>query len=168
LPAPQASLISALAQGVISGNIDWSLIRIGGLIGVTLIAINETLSRTTKHMSLPPLAVGLGIYLPTASTLMIVVGAVVGWLFDRRANRTSRPEPTKQLGVLLASGLIVGESVILVVITAIAAFSGQAAPLALVGPSFETAAIIIGGVAFALIGFLMYRWILRMGQARTA
>lgn len=87
---------------------------------------------------------------------MIVVGAVVGWIFDRRANRTSRPEATKQLGVLLASGLIVGESVILVVITAIAAFSGQAAPLALVGPSFETAAIIIGGAAFALIGFLMY------------
>lgn len=53
LPAPQASLISALAQGVISGNIDWSLIKIGGLIGVTLIALNETLSRTTKHMSLP-------------------------------------------------------------------------------------------------------------------
>jgi putative OPT family oligopeptide transporter len=168
LPAPQASLISALAQGVISGNIDWSLIKIGGLIGVTLIALNETLSRTTKHMSLPPLAVGLGIYLPTASTLMIVVGAVVGWIFDRRANRTSRPEATKQLGVLLASGLIVGESVILVVITAIAAFSGQAAPLALVGPSFETAAIIIGGAAFALIGFLMYRWILGMAEKRSA
>ena len=30
-------------------------------------------------MRLPPLAVGLGIYLPTPSTLMVVVGAVVGW-----------------------------------------------------------------------------------------
>src|SRR4051812_19375326 len=129
LAAPQAGLISALAKGVISGDIDWSLIKIGALIGVALIVVNETLSRTTKHMSLPPLAVGLGIYLPTQSTLMIVVGAVVGWIFDRRANRTSRPEDTKQLGVLLASGLIVGESVILVVITAIAAFSGKGAPL---------------------------------------
>jgi len=169
LPAPQASLISALAQGVISGNIDWSLIRNGALIGVALIAANETLSRTTKHMSLPPLAVGLGIYLPTQSTLMIVVGAVVGWIFDRRADRTSRPEATKQLGVLLASGLIVGESVILVVITAIAAFSGKKTPpLALVGPSFETAGIIIGGTAFVLVGFLMYRWILGMAAKRTA
>ncbi|PYJ85656.1 MAG: oligopeptide transporter, OPT family, partial [Verrucomicrobia bacterium] len=165
LPAPQAGLISSLAQGVISGEIDWSLIKIGGFIGVAIIVLNELLSRTTKHMSIPPLAVGLGIYLPTASTLMIVVGAVAGWAFDRRANRTSRPEPTKQLGVLLASGLIVGESVILVVITAIAAFSGKAAPLGLVGPAFENAAIIIGGAAFALIGFLMYRWILRMGSA---
>ena len=165
LPAPQAGLISSLAQGVISGDIDWSLIKIGGFIGVAIIALNELLSRTTKHMSIPPLAVGLGIYLPTASTLMIVVGAVAGWAFDRRANRTSRPEPTKQLGVLLASGLIVGESVILVVITAIAAFSAKAAPLGLVGPEFENAAIIIGGAAFVLIGFLMYRWILRMGSA---
>ena len=65
--------------------------------------------------------------------------------------------------------LIVGESVILVVITALAAFSGKKTPpLALVGASFETAGIIIGGAAFALVGFLMYRWILRMGAARSA
>jgi putative OPT family oligopeptide transporter len=168
LPAPQAGLISALAKGVISGDIDWSLIKIGAVIGAAIIALNELLSRKTKHMSLPPLAVGLGIYLPTASTLMIVVGAVAGWIFDRRANRMSQPEPTKQLGVLLASGLIVGESVILVVITAIAAFSAKAAPLAVVGPSFENTGIILGGAAFALVGFLMYRWILGMGTKRTA
>jgi hypothetical protein len=123
-------------------------------------------------MSLPPLAVGLGIYLPTASTLMIVVGAVVGWAFDRRANRTSRPEPTKQLGVLLASGLIVGESVILVVITAIAAFSGMATPFALGsadGPWFwKPAGIIIGGGAFAGTAVLLYRWILGMASKRAA
>ncbi len=41
-------------------------------------------------MRVPPLAVGLGIYLPTQSTLMIVVGAVVGWFFDQRANRTAK------------------------------------------------------------------------------
>jgi putative OPT family oligopeptide transporter len=162
LAAPQAGLISALAQGVISGGIDWSLIRNGVLIGVVIIVVNELLSRTTKHMSLPPLAVGLGIYLPTQSTLMIVVGAIVGWMYDRRAERTARPEATKQLGVLLASGLIVGESVVLIVITAIVAFSSIS--LSLVGPAFETAAIILGGVAFALVGFLMYRWIFRMGN----
>ncbi len=43
-------------------------------------------------MRVPPLAVGLGIYLPTASTLMIVVGAIVGWFFDRAADRTAAPE----------------------------------------------------------------------------
>jgi putative OPT family oligopeptide transporter len=167
LPAPQAGLISSLAQGVIAADIDWSLIRTGAFIGVCIILLDEILARTTRHMRVPPLAVGLGIYLPTQSTLMIVVGAVVGWFFDKRADRTRRPEATKQLGVLLASGLIVGESVIGVVISAIVVFSGVAAPLALVGPSFGTAAIIVGGVAFAATAFVLYRWILRMGATKS-
>ncbi len=168
LPAPQAGLISSLAQGVIAADIDWSLIRMGALIGVGIILLDAILARTTKHMRVPPLAVGLGIYLPTASTLMIVVGAIVGWFFDRAADRTPKPESTKQLGVLLASGLIVGESTIGVVLSAIVVFSGVAAPLALVGAGFETAAIIIGGVAFVATAFMLYRWILGMASKRSA
>jgi len=167
LPAPQAGLISSLAQGVIAGDIDWSLIRIGGMIGVGIIVVNEILTRTTKGVSLPPLAVGLGIYLPTQSTLMIVVGAIAGWYYDRLADRTARPEPAKQLGVLLASGMIVGEGIIGVVISAIIVFSGKDAPLALVGPGFELAGRFIGGLAFAGIAFCLYRWILRMATARS-
>ena len=168
LPAPQAGLISSLAQGVIAADIDWSLIRIGGLIGIGIVLLDEILARTTKRMRVPPLAVGLGIYLPTQSTLMIVVGAIVGWFFDQRANRTPKPEATKQLGVLLASGLIVGESIIGVILSAIVVFSGKAAPLALVGPGFETAGVFIGGVAFTGTAFVLYRWILRMATARSA
>src|SRR5246127_31766 len=78
LPAPQAGLISSLAKGVISADIDWSLIRIGAAIGVGIILLDEILARTTKHMRVPPLAVGLGIYLPTQSTLLIVAGAIGG------------------------------------------------------------------------------------------
>jgi putative OPT family oligopeptide transporter len=167
LPAPQAGLISSLAKGVIAADIDWSLIRIGATIGVGIILLDEILARTTKRMRVPPLAVGLGIYLPTQSTLMIVVGAVVGWIFDRRADRTPKPAATKQLGVLLASGLIVGEGIIQVVISMLKAVSGKAAPFALVGPAFETAAIFIGGAAFAIIAFVLYRWILRMATARS-
>src|SRR3989440_1086455 len=134
LPAPQAGLISSLAKGVISGDIDWSLIEIGALIGVGIVLLDEILARTTKHTRVPPLAVGLGIYLPTSATLMIVAGAVAGWFYDRRADRTSKPEAAKQLGVLLASGLIVGEGIIQVVISVIRSFSSKPAPLALVGP----------------------------------
>src|SRR5439155_32605 len=146
------------ANGVRAGNIDWTLIRRGGFMGVCIIVLDEILARTTRHMRVPPLAVGLGIYLPTQSTLMIVVGAIAGWVFDNRADHSARPEATKQLGVLLASGLIVGESVIGVVISAIVVFSGVSAPLALVGPRFETAAIIIGGIAFATTAMALYRW----------
>src|SRR5438309_4606267 len=99
---------------------------------------------------------------------MIVVGAIVGWIFERAADRTRRPEATKQLGVLLASGLIVGESTIGVVLSAIVVFSGVAAPLALVGAGFATAGIIIGGLAFAVIAFVLYRWILRMARPNEA
>jgi len=167
LPAPQAGLISSLAKGVITADIDWSLIRIGAMIGVGIILVDEILRRTTKHMHVPPLAVGLGIYLPTQSTLMIVVGAVVGWLFDRRADRTPNPDATKQLGVLLASGLIVGEGIIGVVISALVVFSGKDFPLSVVGPAYETAGIIIGGLAFTAIAFVLYRWILQMAKANT-
>jgi len=164
LAAPQAGLISALGQGVLQGNIDWSLIQVGVMIGVVIIVIDAVLSRTNKHFHLPPLAVGLGIYLPTQSTLMVVVGAVIGWYFDKRADASAKPAATKQLGVLLASGLIVGESVIGVVIAAIVAFSGLPAPLALVGPGFAGAAMAIGGIAFAAIVFVLYRWIARKGS----
>ena len=179
LPAPQAGLISSLAQGVIAADIDWSLIGIGAFIGVGIVLLDEILGRTTKHMRVPPLAVGLGIYLPTSSTLMIVVGAVAGWFYDRRADRTPRPGAAKQLGVLLASGLIVGEGIIAVVISLIRAVSDKPAPLALVGPDgvlakwipslakFETAGIVLGGITFVAMAFILYRWILRMSQARS-
>jgi putative OPT family oligopeptide transporter len=164
LPAPQAGLISALAQGVIQNNIDWGLIGTGALIGAGCIVLDEALRRASRSMRLPPLAVGLGIYLPTSTTLMVVAGAIVGWIFTRRADRARKPEATRQLGVLLASGLIVGESLLGVVFAAVIAFSGSAAPLALVGAGFETASIWLGGIAFAAVTYLLYRWITRLAS----
>ena len=166
LPAPQAGLISALAKGVIEHKIDWSLLGLGGLIGAGSIVVDEILARTSKHARLPPLGVGLGIYLPTSTTLMVVVGALVGWWFNRRADRREpKPEAAKQLGVLLASGLIVGESLLGVVFAATVAFSGKAAPTALVGPWFAPACAWLGAVAFALIVYGLYRWIPRLAVA---
>jgi hypothetical protein len=111
------------------------------------------------------LAVGLGIYLPTSTTLMVVVGALVGAWFDRRAERKPNTDATKQLGVLLASGLIVGESLLAVVFAGIVGLSGKQGPIALVGDSFATPSIVLGGVAFAACVVVLYRWIIRMGQA---
>ena len=167
LAAPQAGLISALAQGVLQNNIDWGLIGVGAGIGVAMIVIDEVLRRTTKSAHLSPLAVGLGIYLPTSSTLMVVVGAVAGWYYDKRAERSTKPESAKQLGVLLASGMIVGEGLLGVVIAAIVAFSGKDFPLALVGDEFAGGpALWIGGIAFVIVMLVLYRWI--EGMARRA
>jgi putative OPT family oligopeptide transporter len=161
LPAPQAALISALARGVIQGDLDWGLIGIGAVIGVVLIVLDQVLRRTTKGASMPPLAVGLGIYLPTSSVLMVIVGAVVGWYYDKRAERRARPEAVKQLGVLLASGLIVGEGLIGVLLSAIVVFFG-ADTLVLVGPGFANVAVVLGGVAFTAIAVFLYRWVARL------
>jgi putative OPT family oligopeptide transporter len=164
LAAPQAGLISALAQGVIQNNIDWSLIGTGALIGVGLIVLDIVIRRSSKTAHLSPLAVGLGIYLPTSATLMVVVGAFAGAFYDRRAERSPKPEARKQLGVLLASGMIVGEGLIGVLIAAIVAFSGKNYPLALVGDDFGNAAIWIGGAVFVAVVFALYRWVERLDR----
>ncbi|QDQ73435.1 oligopeptide transporter, OPT family [Pseudoluteimonas lycopersici] len=166
LPAPQAGLISTLAQGVIQNNIDWSLIEIGAGIGVVLIVLDVVLRKATNDKAhLSPLAVGLGIYLPTSAVLMVVVGALVGAWYDKRAERSAKPETTKQLGVLLASGMIVGEGLVGVVIAGIVAFN--LFDMTLVGDAFASGpAVWIGGVAFVVAIFLLYRWV--EGQARRA
>ena len=168
LAAPQAALISALAKGVIEGQLDWSLIEAGVAIGIGVIVIDALLSRAGR-LRIPPLAVGLGMYLPLVVTLMIVVGAIVGWAYDRRAEKRPDAEGAKQLGVLLASGLIVGESLIGVLLAGIVVFfgNGNTAPLALVGDSFAGPAQWIGLAAFALTVAALYRWLGRLHQARA-
>src|SRR5574337_1414131 len=165
LPAPQAGLISALAKGVITGAVPWDMIGLGAAIGVAIIVLDELLGAAKKGPRLPPLAVGLGIYLPTSTTLMVVAGALVGAWFDRRADRKPNGEAARQLGVLLASGLIVGESLLAVVFAGVVAFSGEDAPIALVGKGFQVPAIWIGGVVFAVTVTVLYRWIMRMGRS---
>jgi putative OPT family oligopeptide transporter len=161
LAAPQAALISALAQGVIQGNLDWNLIGVGVLVGLASIVVDELLKRRSA-VSLPPLGVGMGIYLPMSTTLMIVVGAAVGWAYEGRAERTANPAQSKQIGVLLASGMIVGESLVGVLLAAIVVFSGKDAPLALVGPGFATASVWIGGGAFIAAMIALYGWLNRV------
>ena len=165
LPAPQAGLISALAKGVITGAVPWDMIGLGAGIGVAIIILDELLGLAKKGPRLPPLAVGLGIYLPTSTTLMVVVGALVGAWFDRRADRKPNSEATKQLGVLLASGLIVGESLLAVIFAFLIGVTGKQNLAVLVGDSFATPSIIIGGVVFAVTVIVLYRWIIRMARS---
>ena len=131
LAAPQAALISAIAQGVLGGNLDWGLIGLGALIGVGVIVVDEVLRRTGKY-SLPPLAVGMGIYLPMSLTLLIPVGATIGYLYNKWAERAPDPAFAERLGVLMATGLIVGESLFGVAFAAIVGATDNDSPLALV------------------------------------
>ena len=131
LAAPQAALISAIAQGVLGGSLDWNLIGLGALIGVAACIIDELLRKTKRGM-LPPLAVGMGIYLPMTLTLLIPVGALIGHFYDRWAKTAANPAFAERLGVLMATGLIVGESLFGVAFAAIVGATDNATPLAVV------------------------------------
>ena len=109
LAAPQAALISSIAQGVLGGNLPWNLIYLGMGIGVVVVIIDEVLRRSGRY-SVPPLAVGMGMYLPIAVTTLIPLGAFIGYLYNRWAKRAPNPAFAERLGVLMATGLIVGES----------------------------------------------------------
>ncbi|MGA8532872.1 MAG: oligopeptide transporter, OPT family [Candidatus Tumulicola sp.] len=157
LPAPQATLISALARGVIQGHIDWRLIGAGALVGIVAIVVDESL-RVTGRLRLPPLAVGLGIYLPASTTAPVVLGAVLGWSYNRWANRRGNPAKAKQLGVLTASGLIVGESLFGVLLAGLIVVSNNPNPLAVVGDAFGAASTALGAIAFVLVVLGLYAW----------
>ncbi|MBV8503012.1 MAG: oligopeptide transporter, OPT family [Paucibacter sp.] len=165
LAAPQAALISALAKGVIDGGLDWSLIGTGAGLGVVLIALDGVLRRSGTKATLPPLAVGLGIYLPTSVTLMTVIGAVVGAIWNRRAEKGPRSEAAKHLGVLLASGLIVGEGLMGVLFAALVVLSGKDAPIGLVGPGWGETGVWLGALGFALAVAGLYRWLAKLHRA---
>jgi putative OPT family oligopeptide transporter len=150
-------LISALAKGVIQHQLDWGLIGIGALVGAVMIALDEGL-RFAGRFRLPPLAVGLGIYLPAGTTSTVVLGAIAGWAYNRWARGTPHAEPIKRLGVLLASGLIVGESLFGIVLAGVIVASGNATPLAVVGDAFVPYANALGALAFVGVTFGLYRW----------
>lgn len=156
LAAPQAALISALATGVLGGSLDWTLIGVGCGIGMIVILIDEAMGRAGK-MRLPPLGVGMGIYLPMSMTLLIPLGAAIGWAYDRWSDRQSRPEFAKRMGVLAATGLIVGESLFGVVFAGIVGATGNDTPLRVVGDDFASMAMIASPVVFVLLIVRLYR-----------
>ncbi|WP_244649148.1 OPT family oligopeptide transporter [Sphingomonas sp. CFBP 13714] len=156
LAAPQAALISALAKGVLGGNLNWAMIGYGAMTGVAVIALDELLGKAGK-LRLPPLGVGLGVYLPMAVTLPVTIGAVVGYAYDRWADRARDPELARRMGVLTATGMIVGESLWGVGFAGIVYLTNQETPLALVGEAFVPIALVGGTLLFALLTWVMYR-----------
>jgi len=161
LAAPQASLISSLAQGVLGGTLRWDLLGYGAAVIAVVIAIDEWLgfrARTNgRGLRLPPLAVAMGMYLPISLILITAIGAFIGHFWERRADRTTRPEFMKRSGVLLATGLIVGESLAGLATTGLVGIFGEN-PLVIVGAGFAPAAQVIALACLVLFAWYAYRW----------
>ena len=169
LAAPQASLISSLVEGVFGGSLNWSLIGLGALIGAGVIVLDEVLGRSTKRFHLPPLAVGMGMYLPNSLTLLIAVGAVIGRVYDRWATRSGgNVERKRRMGVLLATGLIVGEGLYGVVFAGIVAATGKEEPLGIIGDGFDNWAKLLGTIVFVLVIAGLYRFVGRLSAGSGA
>jgi len=163
LPAPQATLISALAQGVIGGSLQWNMLGIGALVGVGLILLDTTLG-AMKKLRIPPLAVGIGIYLPMSATFAVVVGAVLSHWYDARARAMPNPARAERLGTLVASGLIVGESLWGVLNAGLIVGFSKDAPIGLVPDDFA-AAPWLGLAGFVAAVAWLYGWMLRRSAA---
>lgn len=142
LAAPQANLMSTIAQGIFHHNIEWGYMAFGVFVGILMIIIDKILRRTQK-MSLPPLAVGIGIYLPPAVNIPLVIGGILKYIvmqyltkkYTKNSHKEEKLASCEQRGTLFASGLIVGESIFGVIIAGITVFSvsmgGSENPLAL-------------------------------------
>lgn len=156
LAAPQAALMSSVASGIFDSSLDWNLIFIGMAIGAVLIIIDELLRKFTDKYSLSPLAAGMGMYLPAALTIVIPIGAILGTFYDKWAAKQSHPEFAKRMGTLLATGLIVGESLFGVINAGIIAAAGGESPLEI----FEggASATVVGVVLFIIALTFIYRW----------
>ncbi len=161
LPAPQATLISALARGVIGGDLDWQMIGSGLLVGLVVIIIDETLG-LFKKLRIPPLAVGIGIYLPMSATFAVILGSVVGHWYNQRVKGRPNADRLQRLGVLVASGLIVGESLFGVLRSGLIVATNKEAPIGLVPANFAVAPV-LGALAFIALIVVLYRWMLRRG-----
>jgi putative OPT family oligopeptide transporter len=158
LPAPQATLISALANGVIGGSLNWKMLGIGALVGVGLIVMDAALA-SMKKLRIPPLAVGIGIYLPMSATFAVVVGSVTSWWYEQMTRGVSNPGRAERLGTLVASGLIVGESLWGVLNAGLIVGLNKDAPIGLFPEDFS-AAPILGVVLFVASVAYLYRWML--------
>ncbi|HTP87132.1 MAG TPA: oligopeptide transporter, OPT family [Bryobacteraceae bacterium] len=143
LPAPQAGLMSMLAQGIVGGNMAWPLVVVGIFMGFAMILIEVK----------SPMLFSVGMYLPIETTFAIFVGGVIRWITDKLRDRRNLNDAQKarvdNAGVLTASGLIAGEALSGLVIAGI---WGSDTPKA-----FQSPPAILAIVAFALMVLVMVR-----------
>ena len=110
IPAPQATLMKLVIEGVLDQTLPWSLVGIGVAIALAAWALR-----------LPVLAFAVGVYLPVAAMVPIFLGGLLRWWTDRGAHAKERADQ----GVLLGSGLVGGEGLVGVAIAGVAAALGR-------------------------------------------
>jgi putative OPT family oligopeptide transporter len=105
-PAPQASLMALMSQGIVGGQMAWPLVGVGMMLGLGMILMQVK----------SPMIVSVGMYIPWPTTFAIWIGGLIKGLVDtlaeRRALNAAQKARTENTGVLLAAGLIAGEALV--------------------------------------------------------
>lgn len=162
LAAPQATLVTTIVKGIFTNKMEWTMLVIGLIIGAIIIAIDLILSKSKCQFRLPALAVGMGIYLPPIITTPIFIGALISWFIRRHVHRNNDKNTKEKYAkvdhkaALIASGLIVGESLFGVLMAVIIVVSGKKEPLAfgldsIFGSHVEVAQELMGLIIFIVV-----------------
>lgn len=110
LPAPQAGLMALMANGIVAGQMAWPLVIAGMFMALGLILIKAP----------APMLIAVGMYLPFSSTAAIFMGGVIKWIFDgmvaRRKATAVEKTRAENIGILVSSGFIAGESLMAVLL----------------------------------------------------
>ena len=103
LPAPQATLMKLVVEGVMGGTLPWGLIFCG--IGVAIVI---------ELLGIPVLPFAIGLYLPLYLTAPIFVGGIIRWFVEKRKAKEGEEEVKEAVnnGTLFCSGMIAGEGLI--------------------------------------------------------
>lgn len=180
LSAPQATLMTTIAKGIFSHQLKWTMIIIGLIVGLVVIILDSILAKKGSSFRIPALAVGMGIYLPSVVTAPLIIGAVLSWIISSRVRKQAKAgnldyatliKPVERKGTLIASGLIVGESLVGVALAILIVISissgGSDAPLSVApwlipifGDSLSTMLQLFGLIVFVLICTLFVRRVL--------
>lgn len=150
LPAPQAGLMALMAKGIVGGQMAWPLVIVGMLMAAGLIMIKAP----------SPMLIAVGMYLPFTATAPIFVGGVIRFFLDRALRKRNADAETttraENIGVLLSSGFIAGESLMAVIIAFIVLGHSvidkawDASPMIALPPQGW-----LGILVFALMGYLL-------------
>ncbi|MGE4458242.1 oligopeptide transporter, OPT family [Stenotrophomonas acidaminiphila] len=169
LPAPQANLMASVAKGLFGGDLPWTMIIIGGVIGAVVIAIDGWLKKTGKRFRVPVLAAAIGIYLPLELMVPIFLGGLLAHLVARfhrvRADDEEALDRVHRPGVLFSAGLITGEALMGIAIALPIVITQNPDVLAL-PLSLGAAAQWVGLAVLFLVGWLLYR-VGRKGEQAT-
>jgi len=166
LPAPQANLMASVAKGIFGGQLPWTTIGIGALIGAVIIAVDSWLKATGKKFRIPVLACAIGIYLPIELMVPIFLGGLLSHFVERALGGARDEEEHGRIhrkGMLFSAGLITGEALMGIIIAIPIVVTENKDVLAL--PESLHFGGWLGLALLAFIAWLLYRYAVRRDPA---